>query len=48
LAASIPIALAEALEEGHATLGSTLAFVAFVAGLTCAFAVVKIGHDEKI
>lgn len=41
-AASIPIALAEAMDEGRARIGSTLAFVAFGAGLTWASAVVKI------
>ena len=41
-AASIPIALAEAMDEGRAKVGSTLAFVAFGAGLTWASAVVKI------
>ncbi len=41
-AASIPIALTEAMEEGRAKIGSTLAFVAFGAGLTWAAAVVKI------
>lgn len=47
-AASIPIALAEALEEGRAKIGSTLAFVAFGAGLTWAAAVVKIGEREEL
>ena len=47
-AASIPIALAEALDEGRATFGSTLAFVAFGAGLTWASAVVKIAEQEGI
>lgn len=46
-AASIPIALAEAMEEGRATVGSTLAFVAFGAGLTWASAVVKIVEREN-
>jgi 3-oxoacyl-[acyl-carrier-protein] synthase-3 len=46
-AASIPIALAEAMDEGRAKVGSTLAFVAFGAGLTWAAAVVKIGEQEK-
>lgn len=45
-AASIPIALSEAMEEGRATIGSTLAFVAFGAGLTWASAVVKIAERE--
>jgi hypothetical protein len=42
-AASIPIALTEALEQGRAKIGDTLAFVAFGAGLTWASAVVKLG-----
>jgi 3-oxoacyl-[acyl-carrier-protein] synthase-3 len=42
-AASIPIALTEALEQGRAKIGDTLAFVAFGAGLTWAAAVVKLG-----
>ena len=46
-AASIPIALAEAMEEGRAKIGSTLAFVAFGAGLTWASAVVKIAKQGK-
>ena len=46
-AASIPIALTEAMEEGRAKVGSTLAFVAFGAGLTWASAVVKIVEQEK-
>jgi 3-oxoacyl-[acyl-carrier-protein] synthase-3 len=41
-AASIPLALCEAFEEGRAKIGDTLAFVAFGAGLTWAAAVVKI------
>jgi 3-oxoacyl-[acyl-carrier-protein] synthase-3 len=43
-AASIPIALCEAFEEGRAKVGDTLAFVAFGAGLTWASAIVKIGE----
>ncbi len=43
-AASIPIALCEALEQGRASVGDTLAFVAFGAGLTWASAVVKLGE----
>lgn len=43
-AASIPIALCEAFDEGRAKVGDTLAFVAFGAGLTWASAVVKIGE----
>jgi len=46
-AASIPIALAEAMDEGRAKIGSTLAFVAFGAGLTWASAVVRIGKHDK-
>jgi len=46
-AASIPIALCEAFEEGRAKIGDTLAFVAFGAGLTWAAAVVKIEEYEK-
>ena len=46
-AASIPIALTEAMEEGRAQIGSRLAFVAFGAGLTWAAAVVKIGKQKK-
>ncbi len=46
-AASIPIAFAEAMEEGRAGVGSMLAFVAFGAGLTWASAVVKIGDYAK-
>lgn len=43
-AASIPIALCEAYEQGRAQDGDTLAFVAFGAGLTWASAVVKMGE----
>ncbi|MDH5507759.1 MAG: ketoacyl-ACP synthase III [Anaerolineae bacterium] len=43
-AASIPIALCEALDSGRAKLGDTLAFVAFGAGLTWAAAVVKLAE----
>lgn len=41
-AASVPIALCEAFEQGRAKVGDTLAFVAFGAGLTWAAAVVKV------
>jgi len=41
-AASVPIALCEALEQGRAKVGDTLALIAFGAGLTWASAVVKI------
>ncbi len=43
-AASIPIALCEAIETGRAKIGDTLAFVAFGAGLTWASMVVKLGE----
>jgi len=43
-AASIPIALCEALDEGRAKIGDTLAFVAFGAGLTWAAAVIKMAQ----
>lgn len=46
-AASIPIALVEALEEGRAKIGDTLAFVAFGAGLTWAAAIVKLAHRDQ-
>jgi 3-oxoacyl-[acyl-carrier-protein] synthase-3 len=46
-AASIPIALCEAFEEGRAKIGDTLAFVAFGAGLTWASAVVKVAENVK-
>jgi 3-oxoacyl-[acyl-carrier-protein] synthase-3 len=46
-AASIPIALCEALETGRARIGDTLAFVAFGAGLTWAAAVVKLEEREQ-
>jgi 3-oxoacyl-[acyl-carrier-protein] synthase-3 len=46
-AASIPIALCEAFEQGRSKIGDTLAFVAFGAGLTWASAVVKIGEHAK-
>jgi 3-oxoacyl-[acyl-carrier-protein] synthase-3 len=41
-AASIPIALCEALDEGRAKIGDTLAFVAFGAGVTWATAIIKL------
>jgi len=41
-AASIPIAMCEAFEQGRAKIGDTLALVAFGAGLTWASAVVKV------
>lgn len=46
-AASIPIALCEALETGRARVGDTLAFVAFGAGLTWAAAVVKLVERDQ-
>jgi 3-oxoacyl-[acyl-carrier-protein] synthase-3 len=46
-AASIPIALCEAFEQGRAKVGDTLAFVAFGAGLTWASAVVKVAPHVK-
>ncbi len=46
-AASIPIALCEALESGRARVGDTLAFVAFGAGLTWASAVVRLAEREQ-
>ena len=45
-AASIPLALVEALEEGRAKVGDTLAFVSFGAGLTWASAIVKLVERE--
>ena len=45
-AASVPIALCEALETGVARVGDTLAFVAFGAGLTWASAVVRLVERE--
>lgn len=46
-AASIPIALTEAIEQGRAKPGDTLAFVAFGAGLTWAASVVKLGEPAE-
>ncbi len=46
-AASIPIALTEAIEQGRARPGDTLAFVAFGAGLTWAASVVKLGEQVE-
>ncbi|HEY43471.1 MAG TPA: ketoacyl-ACP synthase III [Anaerolineae bacterium] len=45
-AASIPIAMCEALEQGRIKTGDTVAFVAFGAGLTWASAVVKLGEPS--
>ena len=47
-AASIPIALCEALEEGQAKIGDTLAFVSFGAGLTWASAIVKLAERTQL
>jgi 3-oxoacyl-[acyl-carrier-protein] synthase III len=46
-AASIPIALAEAIEEGRVKEGDRLVLVGFGAGLTWASAVVQFGLSEK-
>ncbi|MGW8251625.1 MAG: 3-oxoacyl-[acyl-carrier-protein] synthase III C-terminal domain-containing protein, partial [Anaerolineales bacterium] len=46
-AASIPIALCEALDSGRIQLGDTVACVAFGAGLTWASTVVKIAERDK-
>jgi 3-oxoacyl-[acyl-carrier-protein] synthase III len=46
-AASVPIALVEALEEGRCKPGDTLALVAFGAGLTWASAVVHLGGPDN-
>ncbi len=46
-AASIPIALCEALEQGRAKVGDTLAFISFGAGLTWASAILKIGEHTR-
>ena len=46
-AASIPIALVEAFEQGRAKVGDTLAFVALGAGLSWAAAVVKVADRSK-
>ena len=46
-AASVPIALCEALETGRARVGDTLAFIAFGAGLSWASAVVKLVEREQ-
>lgn len=45
-AASIPIALVEALDSGRAKIGDTLAFVAFGAGLTWAATIVKMAERK--
>ena len=46
-AASIPIALTEAIEEGRVKEGDKLVLVGFGAGLTWASAVVQFGLAEK-
>jgi 3-oxoacyl-[acyl-carrier-protein] synthase-3 len=46
-AASIPIALCEALEEGRTKPGDTLAFVGFGGGLTWASAIVHLGGPDR-
>lgn len=46
-AASIPIALVEAFEQGRAKVGDTLAFVAFGAGLSWAAAIVKVAERTE-
>ncbi len=46
-AASIPIALCEALDEGRAKIGDTFAFVSFGAGLTWASAIVKLAERKQ-
>ena len=45
-AASIPIALTEALEEGRCREGNTIVLIGFGAGLTWASAVVQLGVKE--
>jgi 3-oxoacyl-[acyl-carrier-protein] synthase-3 len=45
-AASIPIALCEAMDEGRCKPGDTLAFVSFGGGLTWASAIVHIGGPD--
>ncbi len=46
-AASVPIALSEALTEGRAKPGDTIAFVAFGAGLTWASTILELGPSLK-
>lgn len=46
-AASIPIALVEALEEGRCKVGDTIAVVGFGAGLTWASAVMHLGGPSR-
>lgn len=46
-AATIPIALAEALEQGRVTPGANLVFVAFGGGLSWAASAVKWGHRTE-
>jgi hypothetical protein len=46
-AASVPVALVEAIEEGRCKPGDTLALVAFGAGLTWASAVMHLGGPDE-
>ncbi len=46
-AASIPIAMCEALDQGRVKAGDMVAFVAFGAGLTWAASVVKLGEPSQ-
>lgn len=46
-AASVPVALVEAIEEGRCKPGDTLAIVAFGAGLTWASAVLHLGGPDE-
>ncbi len=46
-AASIPIALCEAMDQGRCQLGDTIVMVGFGAGLTWASAVVQLGVKEE-
>jgi hypothetical protein len=46
-AASIPIALVEAIEQGRVAENSTLLIVGFGAGLTWAAAVIRMGVSEQ-
>jgi 3-oxoacyl-[acyl-carrier-protein] synthase-3 len=47
-AASIPIALCEALESGRARIGDTLAFVSVGAGLTWASAIARVVERDRV
>jgi hypothetical protein len=46
-AASIPIAMCEALDQGRVKAGDMVAFIAFGAGLTWAASVVKLGEPSQ-